>query len=119
MQAATCATSLTPGTRSSRAISEAWREAGTTARSRRSCFQHRLGEFLNEQRDAVGSSCDLSQHFGGQALVPGQACNNRLGRAAAEAVQREPRHVRVSAESRLIVRSARQSIRTRAPAIWS
>src|SRR5215203_1348824 len=83
MQAATCATSLTPGTRSSRAISEACNEAGTAAR-------------------------DLPQHLGWQFCATNQALDDRLDRAAAEAVKSEPGHVRVPAKARLIVGPACQ-----------
>ena len=100
---------MTPGTRSSRAISEACSEAGTAAAApRRARLQHRLGQLLDEQRHPVGPGRDLAQHLRRQAPVAGQARDDRLGRAAAEAVEREPRHVRVPAQGRLVVRPARQ-----------
>ena len=71
-------------------------------------LQHRLGQLLDEQRDSVGPRGDLGQHLGRQAPATGQARDDRLGGAAAEAVEREPRHVRVPAEGRLVVRPAGQ-----------
>ena len=72
MTAPICATSLAGPSRSSRAISEAWRLAGTAmdgegiaakrhARWQLSpvCLQHRLGHFLDEQRDAIGALDDV------------------------------------------------------------
>ena len=76
--------------------------------SRRPGLQHRLGQLLDEQRHPVGPGRDLAQHLGRQAPATGQARDDRLGRAAAEAVEREPRHVRVPAQGRLVVRPARQ-----------
>ena len=94
MQAATWATSLTPGTRSSRAISEACsdrqpaqRTAGRPGREQPG-LEHRLGQLLHEQRHPVGPAGDLAQHRRGSALPPATSRDDRLGRAAAEAVER-------------------------------
>ena len=76
--------------------------------SRRSGLQHRLGQLLDEQRHPVGPGRDLLQDFGRQACATCQARDDRLGRTAAEAVEREPRHVRVPAQARLVVRPACQ-----------
>ena len=111
---------MTPGTRSSRAISEACSEAGTAApRSRRTGLQHRLGQLLDEQRHPVGPGRDLAQHLRRQGLLAGQARDDRLGRAAAEAVEREPGHVRVPAQGGLVVGPAGQQHQHAAPAIRS
>ena len=109
MQAATCATSLTPGTRSSRAISEACSEAGTaTSAPRRPASSTALvSSSTNSGTPSVRAAISPSTS-GRQALAAGQARDDRLGRAAAEAVEREPGHVRVPAQGGLVVRPAGQ-----------
>jgi hypothetical protein len=77
-------------------------------RGHRPGLQHRLGQLLDEQRHPVRPGRDLAQHLRRQDPVAGEAGDDRLGRAAAEAVQREPGHVRVPAQGRLVVRPAGQ-----------
>ena len=72
MQDATCATSFTPGTRSSRAMSELCKVAGTgQGRQRpgqrvaipldpeRAGLEHRLGHLLDVERHAVSAGGDM------------------------------------------------------------
>ena len=78
------------------------------ARFGRARLQHRLGQLLDEQRHPVGPGGDLAQHRRRQVPTAGQARDDRLGRAAAEPVEREPRHVRVPAQRGLVVGPAGQ-----------
>ena len=63
MQAAICATSLTSGMRSRRAISESCRQAGIAASPD---LEHGLGQLLDEQRHAVGAGDDGVDDLDGQ-----------------------------------------------------
>ena len=112
-----CATSLAEPSRSSRAISEACRLAGTaraedgTAAAVRSRvafalrFQHRLGHFLDEQRNAVSALDNVLPNARGQRLVAGDAVDHGSDFALAEPVERECGDVRSSNPRRLKLRS--------------
>jgi hypothetical protein len=52
-------------------------------------FQHRLGEFLDEQRVSVGLGDDLFHHFGGQHATAGHPRDHSLNVVAVEATQRQ------------------------------
>ena len=83
-----CATSLAEPSRSSRAISEACRLAGTgtdgdgiaaIVRSRRALalrLQHRLGHFLHEQRNAVGALDNVLPDVRRQRLIANDAVDH-------------------------------------------
>ena len=88
--------------RSSRAISEACKVAGTdsaasdvvasTAATRSllpGAFQHRLGQFLDEQRHAVGALDDLRDDLGGERRIAGQPLHQRRAVASAEPIERQ------------------------------
>ena len=51
-------------------------------------FQHGLGQFLDEQRHAVGLGDDLRHHFGRQLAAAGHALDQGLGLAAVEPAER-------------------------------
>ena len=92
-----CATSLAGPSRSSRAISEACRLAGTAIagegaigdclrrRSLAPRLQYRLGHFLYKQRDAVSSLDDVLSDVLGQARLSSYAFNHRVDVALAQA----------------------------------
>ena len=108
MQAAACATSLTPGTRSSRAISEACSEAGTAAAVPAPASSTALvSSSTNSGTPSVRAAISPSTS-GGRPRPPARRGDDRLGRAAAEAVERQPRHVRVPAQAGLVVGPAGQ-----------
>ena len=113
MQAATCATSFIPGTRSSRAISEACSEAGTAAAARPA--PPRAPPWSAPRRTAArrrSGPTISSTTLGGSARVAGQpAARSPRRRAAAEPVERQPRDVgvaapRAAANSGRLVRAA-------------
>ena len=107
-----CATSLAAGpSRSSRAISEACKVAGTdnagcgtadsAAARLRAGFEHRLGQFLDEQRHAVGALGDLLHDLGWQRRIPGDVRDHRRRVAPVEPWQRQHRHMRLPGPWRL------------------
>ena len=84
MAAPICATSLTGASRSSRAISEFLQRRGNGERRQRTIkaiapgifheqagLQHRLGQFLDKQRDAIRLVDDLRHHFAWQLPTDG------------------------------------------------
>ena len=52
-------------------------------------FQHRLGQFLDEQRVAVGLDDDLFYHFGGQHAAAGHPRDHAFNVVAVEATERQ------------------------------
>jgi hypothetical protein len=64
-------------------------------------FQHRLGQFLDEQRHAVGAVGDLIDDLAAERGVAGQPQHQRGDLALAKAVQRQHRHMRLAAPGRL------------------
>ena len=57
-------------------------------------LEHGLGQFLHEQRHAVGLGDDLIQHFRRQRLAGGDAIDHRQRLSPPEAAERKRRHVR-------------------------
>ena len=52
-------------------------------------FQHRLGQFLNEQRVPVGLGDDLFHHFGGQHAPAGHLRDHAFDVGAIESTERQ------------------------------
>ena len=114
-----CATSLAGPSRSSRAISEACRLAGTaragdgTAAAVRSRvafalrLQHRLGHLLHEQRNAVGALDDVLPDVRRELLVADDAVDHGVDIALRQPIEGEGRHVRPSDPGRLEFRPER------------
>ena len=67
-------------------------------------FQHCLGQFLDEQRHAIGALDDLGDDLAAERRVAGDAENQRANLPTAEPVQREARHMRLAAPRRLKLR---------------
>jgi aryl carrier-like protein len=63
-------------------------------------LEHGLGQFLDEQRHAVGLGEDLLQHFVGKRFVARQGLHHGLARLPPNPVQGERRDVRVPAPRR-------------------
>ena len=58
-------------------------------------FQHRLGQFLNEQRHAIGASENLVHHLLRQCLAACHPLDQCRAVASAKACERDRHHVRV------------------------
>ena len=96
-----CATSLAGPSRSSRAISEACRLAGTASvgdgtaaavcarRTLALRLQHRLRHFLDEQRNAVGALDDVLPDVRRQHLVADDAFDHGVDFAFPKSIERE------------------------------
>ena len=67
----------------------------------RAGFQHRLGQFLDEQRHAVGALGDLLHDLGRQRRIPGDVGDHRRRVAPVEPGQRQHRHMRLPGPRRL------------------
>ena len=70
-------------------------------------LEQRAGQFLDEQRHAVGVRENLLDDGVGQRLVPGDAGNDAGAVAAAKAAQRHHRHMRLADPGRLELRPDR------------
>jgi hypothetical protein len=68
-------------------------------------LQHRLGHFLHEQRNAVGSLNDVLSNPRRQLLVADDAVNYCADFALRQAIDRERSHMRLSDPGRLEFRS--------------
>ena len=113
MAAPICATSLAGPSRSSRAISDACKLAGTAKAGRWNSsgsplrfalaprFQHRLGHFLHEQGDAVRALDDVLPDARRDELVADDAVDHGLDVALRQPIDGESRHVRPSDPGRL------------------
>jgi hypothetical protein len=94
MTAPICATSLATGpSRSRRAISEACSVAVVAI----GAFEHRLRQLLDEQRHAVGALDDLVDNLLGETGIASEALDQRRAIAFPKAVQRQDRHLWLSA----------------------
>jgi len=60
-------------------------------------FEHRLGQFLDEQRHAIGALGNLLDNFAAQWRVSGKTADEGRNVALAEPVQRQHGHVRLAA----------------------
>ena len=69
-------------------------------------LEHRFGQFLYEQRNAVGLADDLGQHFVGQRLATGDRTDQFGCLALAEAVQCQPRQIGRVAPGRHVLGAA-------------
>ena len=63
-------------------------------------FEHRLGQFLNEQRHAIGASENLVHHLLRQRLAARHPLDQCRAVASAKARERDRRHVRVTRPGR-------------------
>ena len=77
------------------------RHGGQRCRALRAGFEHRLGQFLDEQRHAVGALGDLLHDLGWQRRIPGDVCDHRRRVAPVEPCQRQHRHMRLPGPRRL------------------
>ena len=111
MAAPICSTSRAEPSRSTRDISEACSVVGNGELLRRLvellAFQHRLGQFLDEQRHAVGALDDLLEQRGRQRLAAGDVLHHRHALAPAEAVERHGGDVRMADPRRLEIGAVR------------
>ena len=109
MAAPICSTSRAEPSRSTRAISEACSVVGMASCcagwSSSFAFEHRLGQFLDEQRHAVGALDDLLEQRLRQRLAAGDVLDQRHALAPAEAVERHGGDVRLAGPGRLEVRA--------------
>ena len=60
-------------------------------------FEHRLGQLLDKQRHAVGALDDLVDGLAGEAGIAGEPLDQRRAVVPAEPVQRQRRHMRLTA----------------------
>ena len=114
-----CATSLAGPSRSSRAISEACKLAGTARAGDGTAaaavlavafalrLQHRLGHFLDEQGNAVGALDDVLSNARGQRLVADDAVDHGGDFALSQPIDGESGDMRPSDPRRLELRSER------------
>ena len=120
MTAPICPISLATGPRRSRrAINEACKVAGIGSAGnglaptprrpgcRTTGFEHGLGQLLDEQRYAVGALDNLVDDVVGEAGVAGKPLDQRGAVPSAEPVQRQHRHMRLSAPGVLKLGSER------------
>ena len=70
-------------------------------------FHHGLGQFLDEQRHAVGALDDLLEQGCRQRLAAGDVLDHRHALAPAEAVERHGGHVRMADPRRLEIGAVR------------
>src|SRR6516164_5854597 len=116
--APTCATSLAVPRRSSRAISEACRLAGTAIDGEgnscncslgflATCLQHSFGYFLHEQWNAICTLDDVLAHARRERLVTRNTINDRADFVLPEPIEREGSDMRPSNPRRVKLRSVR------------
>ena len=70
-------------------------------------FQHRLGEFLDEQRIPIGLGDDLFHHFGGQRAAAGHLRDHAFNVVTVEAAERQGADIGETSPGRLELRSGR------------
>src|SRR6266487_3448758 len=103
-----CANSLAGPSRSSRAINDACKLAGTAnagegtkAAARRASPQHRLRHLFHEQRDAVRALDDILPYVRRQGLVADDVVDHGADLAGRQRIEIEGGHVRLSYPARL------------------
>ena len=76
-------------------------------------FQHRLGEFLDEQRVPVGLGDDLFHHFSGRHAAAGHPRHHAFNVVAVEATERQGADVGETNPGRLELRSEGEQCKDR------